>query len=32
MKAFADLTPEQQVQAVQQGYSLGLTLEQIMNS
>lgn len=30
--AFADLTPEQQVEAVQQGTALGMTLEQIMNS
>jgi len=30
--AFADLTPQEQVEAVQEGIALGMTLEQIMNS
>jgi hypothetical protein len=30
--AFADLTPEQQIQAVQAGLANGMTMEQIINS
>ena len=30
--AFSDLTPEQQTTAIVEGYALGMSLEQIMNT